>query len=133
MQFQFMVEDDVRRIEPLASEQVDRLCVEAGEARVDVRRRDLVDRTRQEAHEVLADVRVQHAHRAQGAGVPGHVDPVAAEAFGHRRAVHRARAAGGDQREAPGRVAPFYRDVLDGVEHVLFDQVDDAGGGLFDR
>ena len=106
---------------------------EAREAGVHVRHGDLVDRTGQEAHEVLADVGVQHADRAQRAGVPGDVDPFAAETPRHRRAVHRARAAGRDQRETPGRVAAFYRDVLDGVEHVLFDEVDDAGRGLVDR
>ena len=133
VQFQFVVQDDVRRIETLAAEDVDGLAVEAREAGVHIRDGDRVDRTGQETHEVLADVGVQHADRAQGAGVPGDVDPFAAETARHRRAVHRARAASRDQRETPGRVAAFYRDVLDGVEHVLFDEVDDAGRGLFDR
>ena len=131
--FQFVVQHDVRRFETLAAEDVDGLAVEAREAGVHVLHGDPVDRTGQEAHEVLADVGVQHADRAQGAGVPGDVGPFAAEAPRHRCAVHRARAAGRDQRETPGRVAAFYRDVLDGVEHVLFDEVNDAGRGLFDR
>ena len=71
VQFQFVVQDDIRRIETLAAEHVDGLAVEAREAGVHVRHGYLVDRTGQEAHEVLADVGVQHADRAQRAGVPG--------------------------------------------------------------
>ena len=47
---------------------------------------------------------------------------LAAQRARHGGAVHRPRAAGGDQREGRGIVAALDREALDGVQQVLLEQ-----------
>ena len=104
-----------------------------GQGLVDLTGCDLVQGSAQEPLEVLADVGLQHAHRAQGAGVSRHEDLSTTEPAGHGLAVHRSRTARCDQGETPRRVAALDGDVLHRPEEVLFEERDDARGGVLHR
>ena len=131
VEFQRVLKPDLVRPESLAAQNRQRLGTQVGEGAVDIRWRKAVDRTGHEAHEVLADVRMQHADRTQRTGVPRHVDAATAQAPRNRRAMHRPGTARRDEGKAARRVSPFDGHVLDGVQHMLLDHVDDAGSGLF--
>ena len=84
-------------------------------------------------HVVLAHVGLQHAHGAERAGRARQQGALAAQRPRHLGAVHRPRAAGGDQGEGRGIVAALDAEPLDGVQQVLLEQPDHARRRVLDR
>ena len=133
VKFECVLKGDLLRPESLAAQDRRRFRTKVGECGIDIPGRKLVDGAGHEAHEVLADVRMQHADRTQCTGVPRHVDAATTQAPRNRRAMHRPGTARRDEGKAARRVSPFDGHVLHGVQHMLLDHVDDAGSGLFHR
>ena len=100
-----------------------------------VRALDLVERRflqarEPRAHKVVAQVRMQHAERAEVTGRAGNDDPRHPDLARDRRGVKRAGAAVGDQAKGGGIQAAIGRDALDRIGHRGNGDAQDAVGGI---
>ena len=107
--------------------------LELREARVEAGAIDRVEIGQEDLQVILAHVGLQHAQGAEGAGRARQQRALAAQRARHLGAVHRSRAAGGDQGEGRGIVAALDAEPLDGVQQVLLQQPDHASRGVLDR
>src|SRR5262245_20176025 len=132
MQVDGALERDLTLRETFGAHGSERLIGESRELSLDSRGCNLVKISSEKALEILAHVRVQHADRAQRAGVAWHVQTLTAESACNACTVHGTSPTRRHQREATWGMPTLNRDVLHRMQQVLLEHAQDAGGCLLD-